>query len=327
MDARFTCVFAPEGQLMFRRLLPAMLIAASVALVAVGSVALARGMADDDGENELLDRVAAELGIDPQTLKDAVTQAEREQIKAKQDEFLAALVEKGIITQEEADSASAWLDSRPAAADRLVGKGLIFPFLIIKELPLRPEFPRGGHGLFGQDEELLNRVAEILGIEPETLREALTDAGDGLQAERRVEAINAAVDSLVEEGVLTEAEGAEVKAWVGEMPQWLKESDLLGRLIGAAGPHPLRSDLPLLIEPGEGWFRLPGDARQAPAHPFIVPEPFEFPKDGEHFRFRFHGPDGEFHFDLPDLFKAPDSQEPDAEATPQTGGETSHQNA
>ena len=61
----------------------------------------------------LLLRVAEILGIEQSALEDAFDQALTEQAEAKGAEMLASLVEKGILTQEQADAQQAWMDSRP----------------------------------------------------------------------------------------------------------------------------------------------------------------------------------------------------------------------
>ena len=69
-----------------------------------------------DGENphdSIQDRVAEILGIDRETLDSAMSTAREENREAKQDERLAALVEDGTITQDQAYKIDAWEDSKP----------------------------------------------------------------------------------------------------------------------------------------------------------------------------------------------------------------------
>ena len=315
------------------RFLPAALIAVSVALVAAGGVAFALGANDGDSSDELLDRVAAELGLEPQAVKDAVEQAEREQVKEHQDRLLAELVERGVITQEEADSASAWLDSRPAAADKLFMDGAFFPVAIGKFIPeMLP--PHGVElGTLG-DGAILERVAEILGIEPEALREALGDASESLRAERRLEIINSVIDTAVKEGVLTEAEGEEVRAWMAEMPEWLMESDIIGRLMGAVGPAIFKGEFPPLVIPGDHpRFEVRPDLQRHPRLEPIRPDGLRQP-GGEPFRFYFNGPEGEFNFDFeelpgifPEMFKEWNVPAPAPAETPEPASPASLRNA
>ncbi|MDO8567151.1 MAG: hypothetical protein Q7R57_00380, partial [Dehalococcoidales bacterium] len=63
--------------------------------------------------NTTLDRVAAILKIDPQTLKTAFAQAQQEQRDAALDNYLNNLVQQGKIKQPDADAYKAWLKSKP----------------------------------------------------------------------------------------------------------------------------------------------------------------------------------------------------------------------
>lgn len=75
-----------------------------------------------DGENprdSIKDRVAEILGVDRDSLDSAMETAREEHREAKQDERLAALVEAGTITQEQADEIDVWEDSKPEIMDDL----------------------------------------------------------------------------------------------------------------------------------------------------------------------------------------------------------------
>jgi Spy/CpxP family protein refolding chaperone len=89
-------------------------------LLAVTMVAGTAGVAlADDGRNSegkqdgLLARVAQILNIDLQKLKDAFAQALTEMRTERQNTGLQNLVDKGTLTQEQADQLKAWLDSKP----------------------------------------------------------------------------------------------------------------------------------------------------------------------------------------------------------------------
>ncbi len=73
----------------------------------------------------IMARVATILGIPEQKLKDAFAQAEREKQDAALDRLLQKAVEKGRITQEQADQYKAWWKSRPQTdlPGPLMGKG------------------------------------------------------------------------------------------------------------------------------------------------------------------------------------------------------------
>ncbi|MDG0866544.1 hypothetical protein [Candidatus Lucifugimonas marina] len=75
-----------------------------------------------DGEHprdSIKDRVAEILGIDREALDSAMSTAREEHREEKQDERLAALVEAGTITQEQADEIDAWEDAKPEIMDDL----------------------------------------------------------------------------------------------------------------------------------------------------------------------------------------------------------------
>ena len=263
---------------MFSRFLPALLIAASLALVTVGGVVLATG-GNNAEEDDLLEKVATELNLDPQVVKDALAQAQREAIKEKQDEILADLVESGAISQEQADSAGAWLDSRPASADKLLLNRAIMRVVIEPHLPSK-FLELYGAPSFGPDGSLRDRIAEILGIEPEALTDAFETAQKAQSAERVAELLDEIVDQLIEEGELTAAEGDELKAWISQMPEWLTDKGVLRRLIEAG--FLLFDSPPLFLSPESDEFRFAppaGPPIPAPRGRFEFIRPFD-PESG-----------------------------------------------
>jgi len=70
--------------------------------------------------------------------------------------------------------------------------------------------------------DLLDRVAEKLGVDPATLEDAYRQAAQELQAQR----LQAWLDSLVADGTLTEEQAAEIEAWLAARPAAL---DLIPR--------------------------------------------------------------------------------------------------
>ncbi len=93
-------------------------ILAAVVVLAVGGVVAvtaeegASTNATTSGKT-LLARVAAILGIDQQKLESAFTQAQGEMQNEALDNYLKKLVEKGKITQQQADQYKTWWQSRP----------------------------------------------------------------------------------------------------------------------------------------------------------------------------------------------------------------------
>lgn len=89
-------------------------------LVALTGATFAHSDNDNPGHS-VKDRVAEILGIEPEELQDAFQQAREEHRDEHIAERLANAVEEGIITQEEADSIQAWLDSMPEVLEGVGG--------------------------------------------------------------------------------------------------------------------------------------------------------------------------------------------------------------
>ncbi len=128
-------------------------------LVALTGATFAHG-GNGEGASDVKDRVAEILGIAPEDLQDAFEQAREEHRDEQIAERLASAVEEGVITQEEADSIIAWLDSKPEVLDGMTGRG-----------------HRGGIGNFVKataDEESIAQLVDRL-VEAEKIGEE--DAG------------------------------------------------------------------------------------------------------------------------------------------------------
>jgi hypothetical protein len=111
-----------------RFILGSALALAAVATV-IGGVAAAQsaGESSDKPKDQVIEKAAEQLGVDPTTLQDALKQARQQVMLEKLDEYLAKAVTDGKITQAEADAIKAWIQARPAAVDKL-GKGMFgFP--------------------------------------------------------------------------------------------------------------------------------------------------------------------------------------------------------
>ena len=94
------------------------IIPLSIAVVAVAiisfSIALAQGNeGGDSNASELAIKVAEILGMDRAVVDDAIKQAHRELRDEAAQNNLNALVEKGRLTQEQADEYLNWIQSRP----------------------------------------------------------------------------------------------------------------------------------------------------------------------------------------------------------------------
>ena len=95
------------------------IIAVSAALVLAGSIGgvvyaqTGNISGNTTSNNTILARVAKILGIDQQKVEDAFAQARKDAQTEALDNYLNNLVERGKITQEQADQFKQWRQSRP----------------------------------------------------------------------------------------------------------------------------------------------------------------------------------------------------------------------
>lgn len=154
-----------------RRWLVIPAIAGLAAIAALGGIAAA-----GSGERgETGSRVAEILELDEQTVTDAFKQAMQQRFDEALQARLDKLVEAERITQEQADEIKAWYDDRP---DGVPGFG----------------FGKRGFHRGGADNGAL--VAEILGVDEETVTDALKQVRD--------ERFQARLDQAVENGRITQ---------------------------------------------------------------------------------------------------------------------------
>jgi hypothetical protein len=105
---------------MFKRKLMLGTTAGLIGALAIAGAAFAdTGSTDGKPRDSIKDRVAEILGIEREALDSAMSTAREEQREVKQNERLAALVEAGTITQEQADEIDVWEDSKPEIMDQL----------------------------------------------------------------------------------------------------------------------------------------------------------------------------------------------------------------
>ncbi len=74
-----------------------------------------------------------------------------------------------------------------------------------------------------ESSELLSRVAEILDISEEELSDAFAQAKREMMAERCEEAFYEFLEQAIEEGLITEEEAEEIKAWTDNTPAALSQ--------------------------------------------------------------------------------------------------------
>ena len=89
----------------------------------IGAVILADEAKEAAKGNGLIARVAEILGLEEDTVQDAFDQARGEIHDEAIEKWLAAAVEKGALTQEQADSLQEWYDDRPEDLPRLFRGG------------------------------------------------------------------------------------------------------------------------------------------------------------------------------------------------------------
>jgi len=87
-----------------------------------------------------------------------------------------------------------------------------------------------------ESDNLLARVAEILGISEEELRDIFRQAREEVRDERFDEALYSMLDKAVEEGLLSDNESQEIREWWEEKPEALTPG-LLQRAFWAVHSH------------------------------------------------------------------------------------------
>jgi hypothetical protein len=121
-------------------------------------------------------------------------------------------------------------DDEPVNEEELVEEEVIEEEELVPELFLEimPDVESDG---------LLERVAEILGISEEELREAFQEAREEMAEERFEDALYNLLDKAVEEDILTSDEAQDIKDWWEEKPEALNIG-LLKRALWAVQPQP-----------------------------------------------------------------------------------------
>ena len=171
-----------KRRLRTKKILIAVPIAVALAAVAtLGGVALAH----DGGRGEITARGAEILDVDEQTLDEAFITAKGLRADEAVQAWLDKLVEDGELTQDEADEFMAWYDERPDGVPGLRFSGR--------------KFHRG-------TTDIRSEVAATLGIDEQTVSDAISQAVSETRAERLQERLVKAVD----DGKLTQEEADEI---------------------------------------------------------------------------------------------------------------------
>ena len=115
-----------------KRILVGAVLAAVVVAAGVGGAAYAKAggtvagvtvlnqAANVSGNDSLMARVAKILGIDQQTLQDAVKQARGDMQNDRLNQYLQNLVDQGKITQPQADAFKAWWAAKPTGPETTI---------------------------------------------------------------------------------------------------------------------------------------------------------------------------------------------------------------
>jgi hypothetical protein len=209
-----------------RRTLTFIAGAAGLALVvaglgAAGAVGASRILSPGDESKAVIDDAAAQLGIEPSELSEALKEA----LKNRIDEAVG----DGRLTEEQADGLKERIDANE------------YPFL---GGPWKLGFGlRGhGHGSFGRVHELtlLTTAASYLGMSAEELREELRDktlaeiaeeqgrTGTGL-VQQFVAVHTKRIDEAVDDGRITDEQATELKEGLDERMQALVDGELRRR--------------------------------------------------------------------------------------------------
>ena len=108
-----------------------LIAAAALAVLAIGiggGAVMAQESDSEDGSTikGFVSRVAEILGLEEQTVQDAFTQARQEMMDESIENNLAAMVESGKLTQEQADEIQEWYDAKPDSIESWGGHGKAF---------------------------------------------------------------------------------------------------------------------------------------------------------------------------------------------------------
>ncbi len=130
-------------------------------------------LAHDGARGEIGSRVAAILEMDEQTVLDAFREAAAQRAEEALQGRLAKLVESGRLTQAQADEFLAWYGERPEEV---------------------PGFGFGKHRFPGARSDINARVAELLGVDEESISAAISQAAQEVRNQRVQERLDRAVE-------------------------------------------------------------------------------------------------------------------------------------
>jgi ribosomal protein S20 len=220
----------------------------AVGLGSAGAIAASRILSPNDESKAVIDDAAAQLGVQPQALSNALKKALKNRIDAA--------VDAGVLTEAQAKELKARIDDDE------------YPLLVGPGGPGLHGFGLHGFGLgFGHPgpSAILATAAAYLGMTEDDLREALNDqtlaeiAKDkGKSVSGLVAALVAAeekkIDEAVADGRITKGQATELKSRLADKMQALVDGELHGP---GGGPH-------FRLWPGSGFPRGPPGAFGGP---------------------------------------------------------------
>ncbi len=106
-----------------RKLALGLAVGAIAALSIAGAAFAHPGGPTKGSKDTYLDKLAQALGIQRSALDAAVATAQAQVVQEQLATYLASAVTNGLITQAQSDEINAWLGSRPAATDKVLGLG------------------------------------------------------------------------------------------------------------------------------------------------------------------------------------------------------------
>jgi hypothetical protein len=276
---------------MFKRWIPASFIAVAMALALAGGAVLAVGSSHGPRTSGVLEHAAEILGIDVIDLHDARAQAKRETDDARITAIVTRLVDREVIDQSAADSFTTWLADRPDVDNEAIFSKLTSSIFGQSKQPIAL-FGFHSSPLTRGNADITDRMAEILGIDPQDLADAMKAGTNELNDLDHLERMHPLIDDLLMNEEITADEATDLHNWIDGAPEWLLNVDLASRLLPNFRffSEEFRERDPLKRLPfgrdlfGEGKKKFHFEYRGAEGSFGFDPDEGEFPFDDERFK-------------------------------------------
>ena len=268
---------------MIHRWIPSSCIALAMVFALTGSAVFAFGSEKVSEKTDVFERAAKILGIEASALLSAHHQAKRDAYDENVLKSINRMTNGGLIDQDQADTFTSWMAGRPNANGDLIFIKLTATLVNKRAYDKRPSNHEKRPET--QYEYLIDRMAEILGIDPEELRKALEPGKIEPQAINRIDLLHNMIDEMHEKGEIDSSEAEQLHKWIDETPDWLLN-------MGASS-----QDKPLIEVPGNRHNEL-DHLKNSPFKDLA-----DLPQGLHKFKFEYHGPDGSFKFGPEDLKK------------------------